>query len=62
MRRPTVAQFLRQCWRELQKTSWPTERSLARNSLIVFTVVVAVVATLGVLEIVLGQLVQGILT
>ena len=45
-----MAEFLRQCWRELGKVGWSSPRSVAQNSVIVFLVVTLLILTISAME------------
>lgn len=60
--RPTVAEFLRQCLRELAKVLWPDGRAVRRNASLVFLTVMTVVVGLGALELAISQVVGGLLS
>lgn len=60
--RPTVAEFLRLCLRELGKVLWPDGRAVRRNATLVFLAVITVVVALGALELAISQVVGGLLS
>jgi preprotein translocase SecE subunit len=59
--RVSVAEFLRQCLRELRKVTWPDGRAVRANVTLVSLTVTFLVLGLGVLELALRTLAGAVL-
>lgn len=48
--------FLRECWMELKKTSWPSYDELKKSTLLVLAAVAVITIWIGGLDFLLGQI------
>ena len=49
-----VSRFFKECWLELQKTSWPTPDELRKSTLLVLAAVAVITLWIGGLDALLG--------
>ncbi len=51
-----ASRFLRECWLELKKTSWPSYDELKKSTLLVIAAVAVITIWIGGLDFLLGQI------
>lgn len=56
-----ASRFLRECWLELKKTSWPSYDELKKSTLLVLAAVAVITMWIGGLDFLLGRITQGLL-
>ena len=62
-RKPTdPAQFFREAWVELKKTTWPNREVLTKSTTVVLALVLAVAVWVGGLDFILGKLLKPLFT
>jgi preprotein translocase SecE subunit len=56
-----ISRFLRECWMELKKTSWPNSDELKKSTLLVIAAIIVITVWIGGLDFLLGQVSQRVL-
>lgn len=56
-----ASRFMRECWMELKKTSWPSYDELKKSTVLVLAAVTVVTIWIGGLDFLLGRITQGLL-
>lgn len=49
-----ISRFLRECWFELKKTSWPSSQELTKSTLLVLAAMLVIAIWIGGLDALLG--------